>query len=388
MNIQLCEECVMFCDDQWCLKCHTLSIPLPDENDENEIEFGVSELVEELPTTPIYLLEKQPPLQLKYFNNYGQGIRPEKAHEINAGYDLRYPGKDTLILQPKSLTKINLKIALEIPLEAMVQIVFRSSLKSKGINIREGVIDAGYTGDITIMLQNETDKPFKIEHAEKIAQAIYLLLINISGLQSVNNREQLGKSERRTQGFGSTEQFTVPVNIVFNTQNESHQILQLLQPITISPFREHHEIYTCSKSTTTQKIFESNEQICLKHEISIPIVYIPKGIKKFRVTFYNSNNYSIVLLNKLEIGIIHSNIFQDENPQIVSNFIEIVKHTLLPNPNIILTTENYYLLEEKLSRINMGSLEPQQQRQLKQLIAEFADIFAKDNNDLGKTDIV
>ncbi|KAG9291743.1 hypothetical protein G9A89_012028 [Geosiphon pyriformis] len=288
MNIQLCEEYVMSCDDQWCLECYALSISLPDENDKNEIEFEVSEQIKELPTTPIYLLKKQPPLQLKYFDNHGQGIRPEKAHEIDAGYDLRYPGKDTLILQPKFLTKINLKIALKIPPGAMVQIVSRSSLASKEINIRGGVIDAGYTGDITIMLQNETDKPFKIEHAEKIAQAIYLLLINISGLQSVNNREQLGKSERETQ----------------------------------------------------------------------------------------------------EIGIIHSNIFQDENPQIVSNFIEIIKHTLLPNPNIIPTTENYHLLEKKLSRINMGLLEPQQQRQLKQLIAEFADIFAKDNNDLGKTDIV
>ncbi|KAG9300869.1 hypothetical protein G9A89_015325 [Geosiphon pyriformis] len=140
----------------------------------------------------------------------------------------------------------------------MVQIASRSSLASKEINIRGGVIDARYTGDITIMLQNETDKPFKIEHAEKIAQAIYLPLINISGLQSVNNREQLGKSERGTQGF-------VPVNI----------------PITISLFGEHHEIYTCSKPTTTQQIFESNEQICLKHKISISNVYIPKGMKKF-----------------------------------------------------------------------------------------------------------
>ncbi|KAG9301699.1 hypothetical protein G9A89_016770 [Geosiphon pyriformis] len=378
----------MPCNDQWYLECYALSIPLPDENDENEIEFRVFELVEELPTTPIYLLEKQPPLQLKYFDNHGQGIRPEKAYEIDAGYDLKYPEKDTLILQPKSLTKINLKIALKIPPEAMVQIASRSSLASKRINIRGRVIDAEYTGDITIMLQNETDKLFKIEHAEKIAQAIYLPLINISGLQSVNNREQLGKSERGTQSFGSTGRFTVPVNIVLNTQNESHQILQLPQPITISLFGEHHKIYACSKPTITQQIFESNEQICLKHEISIPNVYIPKGMKKFQVTFYNPNNYSIVLLNKLEIGIIHSNIFQDENPQIVSNFIEIVKHTLLPNPNIISTTENYHLLEEKLSQINMSPLEPQQQRQLKQLIAEFADIFAKDNNDLGKTDIV
>ncbi|KAG9299178.1 hypothetical protein G9A89_013826 [Geosiphon pyriformis] len=163
----------------------------------------------------------------------------------------------------------------------MVQIASRSSLASKKINIRKGVIDTGYTRDITIILQNETDKPFKIEHAEKIAQAIYLSLINISGLQSVNNREQLGKSERGTQGFGSTGQFTVSVNIALKIQNESHQILQLSQQITISLFKEHYEIYTCSKPTTTQQIFESNEQICLKHEILIPNVYIPKGIKKF-----------------------------------------------------------------------------------------------------------
>ncbi|KAG9288463.1 hypothetical protein G9A89_015669 [Geosiphon pyriformis] len=152
-------------------------------------------------------------------------IKPEKAHEIDARYDLRYPDKNTLVLQPKSLTKINLKIVLEIPPGTIIQIASQSSLASKGINIRGKIIDAGYTRNITIMLQNETNKPFKIEHAEKIAQAIYLPLINISGLQSVNNREQLEKSKRGTQDFGSTGQFTVLVNITFNAQNESYQIL-------------------------------------------------------------------------------------------------------------------------------------------------------------------
>ncbi|KAG9305950.1 hypothetical protein G9A89_016603 [Geosiphon pyriformis] len=98
MNIQLYEECVMSCDDQWCLEYYALNIFMPEENNKNEIEFGVFELVEELPITPIYFLENQPPLQLKYYNNHGQGIRPEKTHEINAGYDLKYPEKDTLVL--------------------------------------------------------------------------------------------------------------------------------------------------------------------------------------------------------------------------------------------------------------------------------------------------
>ncbi|KAG9303127.1 hypothetical protein G9A89_005085 [Geosiphon pyriformis] len=120
MNIRLCKECIMPCDEQWCLECYALSIPLPSKNDENEIEFGEPEEIKEIETTPIYLIENQPALQLKYFNNNGQGIKPKKAHEIDAGYDLRYPGKDTLVLKPKSLTKINLKIALKILPGAMV----------------------------------------------------------------------------------------------------------------------------------------------------------------------------------------------------------------------------------------------------------------------------
>ncbi|KAG9297975.1 hypothetical protein G9A89_018803 [Geosiphon pyriformis] len=358
INIRLCEECIMPCDEQWCPECYAFSILLPSENDENKIEFGEPEATEEIETTPIYFIKNQPALQLKYFNNNGQGIKPEKAHEIDAGYDLKYPGKDTL-----------------------------SSLASKEINVRGGIIDAGYTGDITVMLQNETDKPFKIEYAEKIAQAIYLLLINISGLQLVNQREQLGKSDRGTQGFGSTRRFTVPVNIALNTQNKSHQILRLLQPITISPFGEHPEIYICLKPTITQQIFESNEQVCLEHNISIPNIYIPERTKKVQVTFYNPNNYSIILLNNLEIGVIYSNIFQQELPQTVPNFSEIIEHSL-PKINSNPSSKNYYVIIKKLSQINMRQLESQQQTQLKELIAEFADIFAENNNNLGRTDLV
>ncbi|KAG9291987.1 hypothetical protein G9A89_017886 [Geosiphon pyriformis] len=164
----------MPCDEQWCPKCYALSIPLPSESDEYEIEFGKPNTMEEIKITFVYLIESQPALQLKYFNNNGQRIKPEKAHEINAGYDLQYSGKDTLVLQPNSLTKINLKIALKILPEAMVQIASQLSLASKGINVRGGIIDAEYTEDITIMLQNETNKLFQIEHAEKITQAIYL----------------------------------------------------------------------------------------------------------------------------------------------------------------------------------------------------------------------
>ncbi|KAG9292565.1 hypothetical protein G9A89_006936 [Geosiphon pyriformis] len=150
---------------------------------------------------------------------------------------------------------------------------------------------------------------------------------------------------------------------------------------------KHPEIYTCPKPTTTQQIFESNEQVCLEHNISIPNIYIPEKTKKVRVIFYNPNNYPIILLNNLEIGVIHSNIFQQELPQIVPDFSEIIGHSI-PKTNPNPSSENYHVVMEKLSQINMGQLEPQQQTQLKELIVEFADIFAENNNDLGRTDLV
>ncbi|KAG9293638.1 hypothetical protein G9A89_018975 [Geosiphon pyriformis] len=110
MNIRLCEECIMPCDEQWCPECYALSIPLPSKNDEKEIEFGEPEATKEIETTLIYLIKNQPALQLKYFNNNRQGIKPKKAHEIDAGYDLRYSDKNTLVLKPKFLTKTNTQL--------------------------------------------------------------------------------------------------------------------------------------------------------------------------------------------------------------------------------------------------------------------------------------
>ncbi|KAG9292957.1 hypothetical protein G9A89_016319 [Geosiphon pyriformis] len=62
-------------DEVECPECYALSIPLSSKNDENEIKFGEPEAAEEIKATPIYLIENQPALQLKYFNNNGQGIK-------------------------------------------------------------------------------------------------------------------------------------------------------------------------------------------------------------------------------------------------------------------------------------------------------------------------
>ncbi|KAG9290585.1 hypothetical protein G9A89_020955 [Geosiphon pyriformis] len=86
MNIRLCEEYIMPCDEQWCSECYALRIFLPSKNDENEIEFGEPEAAEEIEATPIYFIKNQPALQLKYFNNNGQGIKPELSITVTKNH--------------------------------------------------------------------------------------------------------------------------------------------------------------------------------------------------------------------------------------------------------------------------------------------------------------
>ncbi|KAG9288995.1 hypothetical protein G9A89_015544 [Geosiphon pyriformis] len=138
---------------------------------------------------------------------------PERAHDTDAGFDLRYPGKDVIKLEPYSHTCIDLKIVLEIPATTMVQLASRSNLVKRGINIRGGIIDVGYIENIITMLQNDSEKAYVIEPNEKIAQTIFLPLVRIAQLISVGKREELRIMAREIQRFRSTGRIDVPVNM-------------------------------------------------------------------------------------------------------------------------------------------------------------------------------
>ncbi|KAG9284630.1 hypothetical protein G9A89_004672 [Geosiphon pyriformis] len=117
---------------------------------------------------------------LKWFSDNEKGIMSERVHNTDAGFNLRYSEKDAIKLEPHSHTCNDLKIVLKIPATTMIQLASRSSLAKRGINIREGIIDAGYVGNIMAMLQNDSEKTYIIELNEKIAQAIFLSLVKVA----------------------------------------------------------------------------------------------------------------------------------------------------------------------------------------------------------------
>ena len=76
----------------------------------------------------------------------------------------------------------------------------RSSLALKRLAILAGVIDAGYRGEIKVVMENLADTPAEIRAGEKIANLIpYPVLTD-----EVKVVEELGTSNREARGFGSS----------------------------------------------------------------------------------------------------------------------------------------------------------------------------------------
>src|SRR5947209_6260014 len=94
-----------------------------------------------------------------------------RAYQIDAGLDLYYVENQPLILTAEKVTLIDTSIAFEIPPPGTyAQIAPRSSLAKKGIDIVEGVCNAGYTGNIIVQLKNTTGRDIIMQRNDKITQ--------------------------------------------------------------------------------------------------------------------------------------------------------------------------------------------------------------------------
>ncbi|KAG9300172.1 hypothetical protein G9A89_010582 [Geosiphon pyriformis] len=206
LNTKLCNHCLISCHFQYCDKCDLMFNPPPKilfpitelpEPEEEEVLITKDMLFQD-PTedteTKQYLvysnLSKE--LELKWYSDNKEEICPKKAHDTNT----------------------NLKIALEISVSTMVQVTSRSSLAKKEIDVKGGIIDASYMGNIIMILQNNLDRLYKIESQEKIAQAIFLPLVKILQLTPVTTREELGLTAQGINGFGSSGKGNVLVNFM------------------------------------------------------------------------------------------------------------------------------------------------------------------------------
>ncbi len=129
---------------------------------------------------------------------------PVVAHP---GEDLGYDvfSLEPATLAPQTTLRVRTGIAVEArhpstgaPLGLLVR--DRSSMAARGIATTAGVIDAGYRGEILILMTNLGTTPIELKAGEKIAQMIPVPVLT----GAVHQVESLEDSARAAKGFGSS----------------------------------------------------------------------------------------------------------------------------------------------------------------------------------------
>jgi len=129
---------------------------------------------------------------------------PEVAHP---GEDLGY---DVFALEAvRLIARQTVKVRTGIAVEARephtraalgLLVRDRSSMAARGLATTGGVIDAGYRGEILIVMTNLGDADVELKAGEKIAQMVPVPVL--TGI--VEEVESLEDSERAAKGFGSS----------------------------------------------------------------------------------------------------------------------------------------------------------------------------------------
>jgi dUTP pyrophosphatase len=129
---------------------------------------------------------------------------PEVAHPgEDLGYDIF--ALEGAWLAPRTPVRVRTGIAVEArqpgtetPLGLLVR--DRSSMAARGVATTGGVIDAGYRGEIQVVMVNLGEETVQVKAGDKIAQMIPVPVLT----GSVEIVEQLEDSARATKGFGSS----------------------------------------------------------------------------------------------------------------------------------------------------------------------------------------
>jgi dUTP pyrophosphatase len=124
---------------------------------------------------------------------------PTKSYSGDLGYDLysieEVENTDSV---NKKLFKIRTGICVKLPDHFGAFIKERSSMGAKGIEIRGGVIDRGYTGEIVVIAELPINT--KISKGDKIAQLVPIFVTDFKILSV----DDLSQTDRGNRGFGSS----------------------------------------------------------------------------------------------------------------------------------------------------------------------------------------
>lgn len=135
-------------------------------------------------------------MQIKYELDEGAYV-PAKAHDSDAGFDLSC--MEDQVLEPNVANTIDTGVHVLIPEGFLGLLCPRSSFNVKGIGTPIGVVDAGYTGSIRVVLE-----PFNVTKIFKGNRIAQLVILPLPQIKMVEGKVIGVDTHRGDDGFGST----------------------------------------------------------------------------------------------------------------------------------------------------------------------------------------
>ena len=141
-------------------------------------------------------------MSLRVMRLDGRATLPRRAYGGDAGLDLH--ALEGCVLAPGERAAVGTGIAVEIPAGEAGLVLPRSGLAARhGLALvnAPGLIDAGYRGEIRVLLLNtDRSEPVEIAAGDRIAQ---LVLVKVQTPEVVEV-DALAVSDRGAGGFGSS----------------------------------------------------------------------------------------------------------------------------------------------------------------------------------------
>lgn len=130
-----------------------------------------------------------------------EDLMPAKAHADDAAFDLR--SRVDMILPVRKSVLVPAGFSIELPVGFEAQIRPRSGLALKHdlmLTNSPGTIDAGYRGEVGVIMYNGGTEEFQIKRGDRIAQMVIAKLPEVQLVSA----DTLSETDRGSGGFGST----------------------------------------------------------------------------------------------------------------------------------------------------------------------------------------
>jgi len=134
---------------------------------------------------------------------------PEKKHEDDYGYDLHidnFPEMgdwEVICVRPGECVVVGTGIRMELPYGLEFQIRSRSGLARRGLMVANApaTIDAGYRGEIFVILRNISGMQIEVSKGMRIAQGVFAKVeVGVTIVEGTVEKE----TKRGEGGLGST----------------------------------------------------------------------------------------------------------------------------------------------------------------------------------------